>query len=124
MEEMMKRLLEVCTGINYAETHACEHTHYEYEDDEDDYEVGNYMAEFDTAVTLDEDTHEVLEHLCSTLFIRDNGDVDRKRIKDFEKRAAKEGLDLSIIPGETDSFGWLTGCLVTNNQETLVHCFG
>lgn len=127
MEEKMVKLLEICKGIDYSNTHVCEHTHYDYEDDdEDDYDdgFGNYTAEFDEAVTLDEETREVLEHLCSTLFIRDNGDVDCKRIRDFKKRAKNIGLDLEIIPGEMDSFGWLTGCLVTNNQETLVYCFG
>ena len=57
--------------------------------------------------TISEIANE-LEGLCCTALIRDDGQVNYTNI-----RYLKNLTDLSVHPGETDSFGWLSGVLVT-----------
>lgn len=92
----------------------------EWEDDEDwdDDEGGNYIAEFGYYAKYNEESvRDELEELCCDLFIGSNGHPVYDHIKKFEHMSGYE-----VGPGESDSFGWLTG--VVSKGDVMYICYG
>jgi len=84
-------------------------------------ESDNEDSEFLNHVVLDPETHSRLNELCCEAFISDRGLPRYDLMSVFYKW---NNLNLEIIPGEVDNFGWLSACLVMNDGDTLVICFG
>lgn len=119
MEEKMKRLMTLLNDDSNKTI--CESEPDEWDDDDEDWdddEVGNYIAEFGYyAKYNDENIRIELDELCSELFITNGGRPNYSNIKTFEKMSGFE-----IGPGESDSFGWLTG--VVSKGDVMYVCYG
>lgn len=88
-----------------------------YDEDDDFDEIGNDVAEFGRyAAWNDEAIHDEIESLCCELFVK-GGRPDYDSIRKFK---AMSGY--SVGPGESDSFGWLTG--VVYKGDTMYICWG
>lgn len=117
MEEKMKRLKELLDDESNKQILESEAD--EWEDDDDDWdEGGNYIAEFGYyAKYNDEAIHDEIEDLAGSLFTCNGGRPNYKVIKEFEHMSGYE-----VGPGESDSFGWLTG--VIYKDDTMYICWG
>ena len=45
--------------------------------------------------------------------------IGRDGRPNYEAMAELKKLGYEVVPGETDSFGWLTGCIVTKKGEIV-----
>ena len=60
----------------------------------------------------------IAEQIACLLFISDSGNVNMLNVAMFNNKYREKGYH--IYPGETDSFGWLTGCIQTPDERVLV----
>ena len=113
----MKRLMELLNDDSNKQILESEPD--EWEDDEDwDDEVGNDVAEFGYYVKYNDETvRDEIEDLAGELFTCNGGRPNYKTIKEFFKLSG-----YSVGPGESDSFGWLTG--VIYKDDTMYICWG
>lgn len=58
-----------------------------------------------------------IETLCCSVFITSQGQVDHSAIRAVKKRSKKV---VSVLPGDKDSFGWLTGVLYVDGKQIVV----
>ena len=117
MEEKMKRLMVLLNDDSNKEILESEHEEWEDDDEDWDDEGGNYVAEFGYyAKYKDEEISIEIDGLCCELFVS-HGRPNWTNIKTFEKMSGYE-----VGPGESDSFGWLTG--VVSKDNTMYFCFG
>ena len=87
-------------------------------------EADNDEAEYATYLHIEDDkVYEKFNELCCELFINEYGEPRRDVISEIEGVIYPE-FGMEIIAGDSDDFGWLTGCIVMNDRETLVMCFG
>lgn len=118
MEEKMKRLMALLNDDSNKEILESEHEEWEDDDDEDWDEGGNYIAEFGYyAKYKDEEIRDEIEELADELFTCNGGRPNYKTIKEFEHMSGYE-----VGPGESDSFGWLTG--VISKDDIMYICWG
>lgn len=82
-------------------------------------------AEYPTHLHIESDeVYERFNQLCCDLFIDEEfGEPKRDAIEEIEGIIYPE-FGMEIIAGDEDALGWLTGCIVMNDRETLVMCFG
>lgn len=82
-------------------------------------------AEYQTYLHIDSDeVYNRFNELCCELFIdAEFGEPKRDVIEEIEGVIYPE-FGMEIIAGDEDALGWLTGCVVMNDRETLVMCFG
>ena len=87
-------------------------------DDDDEAEYTSYLH------IADDKVYERFNELCCELFIDEEfGESRQEVISEIENIIYPE-FGMEIIAGDSDDFGWLTGCIVMNDRETLVMCFG
>jgi hypothetical protein len=82
-------------------------------------------AEYPTHLHIESDeVYERFNQLCCELFIDEEfGEPKQDVIEEIENIIYPE-FGMEIIAGDEDALGWLTGCIVMNDRETLVMCFG
>jgi hypothetical protein len=82
-------------------------------------------AEYPTHLHIESDeVYERFNQLCCELFIDEEfGEPKRDVIEEIEGVIYPE-FGMEIVAGDEDALGWLTGCIVMNDRETLVMCFG
>lgn len=122
MEEKMKKLMALLDDENNKTIKPSYTTwngeEYDGDDDWDDDEGGNYVAEFtEHAEYKEESVRDEIDEICCDLFIANGGRPNWVNIKTFEKMSGYE-----VGPGESDSFGWLTG--VVSKGDVMYVCFG
>lgn len=89
------------------------------------WESDDEEAEYPTHLHIESDeVYERFNQLCCDLFIDEEfGEPKREVIKEIEDIIYPE-FGMEIVAGDEDALGWLTGCIVMNDRETLVMCFG
>ena len=89
-----------------------------------EYDEGD-EAEYNSYLHIEDDkVYERFNELCCELFIDEEfGEPKRDVIEEIEGVIYPE-FGMEIVAGDEDALGWLTGCIVMNDRETLVMCFG
>lgn len=82
-------------------------------------------AEYPTYLHIESDeVYNRFNELCCELFIDEEfGEPKQDVIEEIEAIIYPE-FGMEIVAGDEDALGWLTGCIVMNDRETLVMCFG